>query len=158
MSFPDLLALVAGRVPLLVEVKSEWGTPDPAFMRAIVGEAEAYRGPLALMSFDPALMANFKSLAPRIPRGIVSELYESSGWWLGKFDRERAFRLSHLLESGPAEPDFYSYNVRALPTPVTRFVREVLHIPLFTWTVRTPEDRAIAAQWADAITFEGFEP
>ena len=48
--------------------------------------------------------------------------------------------------------------MKALPTPVTRFLREAMHIPLFTWTVRTPQERAVAAQWADAITFEGFEP
>ncbi|NJO35705.1 MAG: hypothetical protein HC869_24120, partial [Rhodospirillales bacterium] len=42
--------------------------------------------------------------------------------------------------------------------PPERFVREVLGLPLFTWTVRTAQDRAVAARWADAITFEGFEP
>lgn len=158
LSFADCLDLVAGRQPLLVEIKSEWTSPDPAFLQAIAHHATAYRGPLALMSFDPAVMAALKGLVPSIPRGIVAGLYEGPGWWLDKLDRDRAFRLSHLLESGPAEPQFFSYHVKALPTPVTRFVREVLRLPLFTWTVRTPEDRAIAAQWADAITFEGFEP
>ena len=66
--------------------------------------------------------------------------------------------MRHLLESRPAAPDFYAYQVRALPTPVTRFVREVLGMPLFTWTVRSPEERAIAARWADAPIFEGYEP
>ena len=158
IGFADFLALVAGRVPLLVEVKSEWTAPDATFLRAIADQAGAYSGPLALMSFDPAIMAAFKSLAPRIPRGIVAELYGEDGWWKGKFDLARAYRLSHLLESGPAEPHFFSYDVKSLPTPVTRFVREVLGLPLFTWTVRTAQDRAIAAEWADAITFENFEP
>ena len=63
-----------------------------------------------------------------------------------------------MLESGPAAPDFYAYDVNALPTPVTRFVREVLGLPLFTWTVRTEEQRQIAARWADAPIFEGYEP
>jgi glycerophosphoryl diester phosphodiesterase len=158
ISFADFLDLVGGRVPLLVEIKSEWTPPDPAFLHAVAGQATAYRGPLALMSFDPAVMTALKALAPAISRGIVAGLYEGPGWWLDKLGKDRAFRLSHLLESGPAEPHFFSYDVRALPTPVTRFAREVLHIPLFTWTVRTPQERAVAAQWADAITFEGFEP
>ena len=42
-----------------------------------------------------------------------------------------------------------------LPTPVTRYVREVQGLPIFTWTVRTQEDRKIASQWADAPIFEG---
>jgi hypothetical protein len=63
-----------------------------------------------------------------------------------------------LLESGPVAPEFYSYDVRSLPTTVTRFVREVIGVPLMTWTVRTPDDVAKAEKWADGITFEGFEP
>jgi glycerophosphoryl diester phosphodiesterase len=110
------------------------------------------------MSFDPAAMSAIKDLAPAVPRGIVSGIYQGDGWWLDRLDAERAYRLSHLLESRQATPDFFSYHVKALPTPVTRFVREVLGLPLFTWTVRTAEDRTIAEKWADAITFEGFEP
>jgi glycerophosphoryl diester phosphodiesterase len=110
------------------------------------------------MSFDPAVMTAVKELAPSIPRGIVSGIYAGAGWWLDRLGEERAYRLSHLIESGSVEPDFFSYHVKALPTAVTRFVREALKIPLFTWTVRTAEERAVATQWADAITFEGFQP
>ncbi|WP_072372087.1 glycerophosphodiester phosphodiesterase family protein [Hyphomicrobium sp. NDB2Meth4] len=154
----DLLALVAGRQPLLVEIKSEWDAPDPTFLKGIAAAAEAYRGPLALMSFDPAVMAAMRELAPAIPRGIVSGQYVGDCWWRGKLGPERAYDLTHLLESGPAAPDFYAYDVNALPTPVTRFTREVLALPLFTWTVRTEEQRATAARWADAPIFEGYEP
>ena len=47
--------------------------------------------------------------------------------------------------------------MKALPTPVTRYVREVQGLPLFTWTVRSEEDRQVAAKWADAPIFEGYE-
>ncbi len=157
LSFADFLDLVDGNVPLLVEVKSEWDAPDLAFVRAIAQQAAAYKGPLALMSFDPAMMAALRELAPKAPRGIVSGMYQGDGWWLDKLDADRAFKLSHFIESGPAEPHFYAYHVKSLPTPVTRFIREALGLPLFTWTVRTPEDRATAARWADAPIFEGFE-
>jgi hypothetical protein len=103
-------------------------------------------------------MAAVNELAPQIPRGIVSGLIEEEPHWRGKLGPERAYRLSHLLESRDAAPDFYAYQVGALPTPVTRFVREVLGLPLFTWTVRTEEERVIARRWADAPIFEGFEP
>ncbi len=153
----DLLALVDGRVPILVEVKSEWTPPDAAFMRAIADQTAAYRGPLALMSFDPSVMTALKQVAPTIPRGIVSGVYDGEGWWSDKVDADRAYRLTHMLDSGPVEPHFFAYHVKSLPTPVTRFVREVLGLPLFTWTVRSVQDRAIAANWADAPIFEGFE-
>lgn len=158
MTFADLLAQVGSRVPLLVEVKSEWAPPDPPFIRALADLAARYAGPLALMSFDPVVMTALKHVAPAIPRGVVSGIYEDDGWWSDKIDDERAFRLSHLLESGPVEPDFFAYHIEALPTPVTRFVREGLGMPLFTWTVRTPQQRQIAEKWADAPIFEGYEP
>jgi glycerophosphoryl diester phosphodiesterase len=159
LSLADLLELVAGRVPVLVEVKSEWEPPDPDFMNAIAGLATDYAGPLALMSFDPAVMSALRALAPGVPRGIVSGLYRNYGaWWGERLSRERRERLSHLLESAPASPDFYAYQVKALPTPVTRFVREVLSVPLFAWTVRTDVEKRAAARWADAPIFEGFLP
>ena len=158
LDLAELLELVGGRQPILVEIKSEWDPPNRAFLEGIAGLAVSYKGPLALMSYDPAVMAAVKELAPQVPRGIVSGLIEDEPHWRGKLGPERAYRLSHLLESRDAAPDFYAYQVGALPTPVTRFVREVLGLPLFTWTVRTEEERAIAARWADAPIFEGFEP
>jgi hypothetical protein len=103
-------------------------------------------------------MAVVRELVPETPRGIVSGLIEEEPEWRDRLGPERAYRLSHLLESRQAAPDFYAYQVGALPTPVTRFVREVLGTPLFTWTVRTEEERATAARWADAPIFEGYEP
>jgi glycerophosphoryl diester phosphodiesterase len=158
LDFNELLELVGGRVPLLVEIKSEWAPPDAVYVKAIAEAAAAYRGPIGLMSFDPAVMTAIRALAPDVPRGIVSGLFASDCWWRDQLGPERAYALSHLLESRPAAPDFYAYDVTALPTPVTRFVREVLGLPLFTWTVRTDEQRQTAARWADAPIFEGFEP
>ena len=158
IEFAELLELVSGREPLLVEIKSEWEKPDRRFLEGIAALSKAYRGPLALMSFDPAVMTAIRELAPAIPRGMVSGLYEGQGWWRDKIDDQRAFALSHFLESRPVTPDFYAYDVKALPTPVTRFLREAQGLPLFTWTVRTPEQRRTAERWADTPIFEGYEP
>lgn len=157
ISFAEFLEVVGGRQPLLVEIKSGWRKPKAGFLEAIAATAKRYKGPLALMSFDPRVMTVIADLVPKIPRGIVAGRYEGKGWWLEDIGEERALRLSDLLESGPAAPSFYAYHVKALPTPVTRYIREVSQIPLFTWTVRTPADQKIAAKWADAPIFEGFE-
>ena len=161
LTFAEFLGLVAGRVPLLVEVKSEWDPPDRAFLGEIARLAAGYEGALALMSFDPAVMTVLKDLAPGVARGIVSGGYRDEHgetWWPEKISPERGRRLADLLESGPVEPHFFAYHVKSLPTPVTELQRKVMGLPLFTWTVRSPEDRAIAAQWADTPIFEGFEP
>lgn len=157
-TFADLLDRVDAVVPLVVEIKSEWAPPDKRFLTQIATLAQAYKGPLALMSFDPAIMTAMKNLAPRVPRGIISGSYRGAGWWNRKISRARAARLRNLLESGETDPAFYAYQVGALPTPVTEYVRTVLNIPVLTWTVRSAKDRAAAAKWADAPIFEGFEP
>lgn len=161
MTFGELLEMVGGSVPLLVEVKGEWERPNIDFLRQIADLTWRYRGPLALMSFDPAMMTAIGAFAPGVPRGIVSGIYRNDdpeGWWGDILTPERQERLSHFLESRPAAPDFYAYDVKSLPTPVTRFVREVVGLPLFTWTVRSAEDRAIAKAHADVAIFEGEVP
>jgi glycerophosphoryl diester phosphodiesterase len=157
ITFAAFLELCAGRGPLLVEVKSAWTPPHAGFLDKIATLAKRYKGPIALMSFDPRVMAVLAELAPKVPRGIVAGKYEGKGWWLDTIGMERGGRLTDLLESGPVAPSFYAYHVKSLPTPVTRFVREVEKIPLFTWTVRTAADRKVAAKWADAPIFEGYE-
>jgi glycerophosphoryl diester phosphodiesterase len=158
LTLAGLLDLVDGRVPLLIEIKSEWQPPDHEFIANIARLVSNYRGPVALMSFDPDVMIAVRSLVPEVPQGIVSGSYAGAGWWSRKINRKRAIALRNLLESGPVAPDFYAYQVDALPTPVTEYVRRVSSLPLFTWTVRTPKQRRIAEAHADAMIFEGFRP
>jgi glycerophosphoryl diester phosphodiesterase len=158
LAFGEFLELVGGAVPLLVEIKSEWGPPQPGFLEAIAALAIAYRGPLALMSFDPDVLIRMREIAPGVPRGIVAGVYQETGWWREQLGAARADRLTHLLDWAAVQPSFVSYHVKALPSPMTRFVREGLGTPLFCWTVRTPQERALAAAWADAPTFEGYLP
>lgn len=154
----DLFDLVAGRVPLLVEIKSEWTPPDMCFLQQVADLSQAYDGPVALMSFDPDVIAVCRRLAPSVPRGIVSGRYRGAGWWNQHISRQRGLALSNLELSAAAAPDFYAYDVKALPTPATVHARHVQNMPLFTWTVRTAKDQMIAAAHADAIIFEGFKP
>lgn len=160
LTFAEFLVLCGARVPLVVEIKSDWTPPDRAFLGEVARLAAAHQGPIALMSFDPAVMTVLKELAPGVPRGIVSGRYEDGDgtpWWpqLGAW---RMFRLRHLLESQGSAPGFYAYEVGALPTLATRLARGLCRRPLLTWTVRTEEDRRRAATYADAPIFEGYEP
>jgi glycerophosphoryl diester phosphodiesterase len=158
LTFGELLELVDGATPLLVEIKSEWDTPDVAFLSQITALATAYKGPIALMSFDPEVMYDVRRLNPQLPRGIVSGSYHGDGWWDDRIPPARGEALSYLWESGPVQPHFYAYEFDALPTAVTEYVRRVQGLPVFTWTVRTQDAVNRAAQWADAMIFEGFEP
>lgn len=158
LTLAGLLDLVRGRVPLFIEIKSEWKPPNHVFLSEVARLVSAYKGPVALMSFDPAVMAKIRTLSPDIPRGIVSGSYADLETRTHHIGQKRAAALRNLLESGPVAPDFYAYDIDALPTPVTEYVRTVAHLPVLAWTVRTPRQRRIAAKWADAMIFEGFEP
>jgi glycerophosphoryl diester phosphodiesterase len=57
-----------------------------------------------------------------------------------------------------ARLQFLAYRIKDLPSAAPLFARHILGLPLLTWTVRTPEDRARAARWADQMIFEGFRP
>lgn len=150
LALADLLALVVGRQPVLIEIKSDWRLPDKAYLAGIAAELRGYGPGAALMSFDPAVIAVLRELAPEIPRGIVAQ--SPAGYRTAA--PERAYALGELLETGPAAPDFIAYEVGALPTPVTRYVREVQRLPLFAWTVRTKAEHETARDWADAPIFE----
>jgi glycerophosphoryl diester phosphodiesterase len=158
LRFAEFLEIVAGRVPLLVEIKSDWLGIDAKFLDEIARLSLAYSGPLALMSFDPEIMRRVRALAPSIPRGLVAMGVRPSDPLTRQLGPKRAFGLSQLLESGPVAPDFYAYCVRDLPAPVVQCAREVHGLPIFAWTVRTSIDYEAAQKWADAPIFEGLEP
>jgi glycerophosphoryl diester phosphodiesterase len=146
--------------PLFIEIKSDWGVPDPVFLANVAMQARAYRGPIAVMSFDPVVVAAIQTLAPDVPRGLVSGSYRAvsgDGWWADQIPPERAHRLRKLDDFEAVGASFAAYEVGALPTRETSALR-ANGLPVFAWTVRTEADRARAAIDADAAIFEGFCP
>jgi glycerophosphoryl diester phosphodiesterase len=154
LSFADLLDLVEGRVPLLLEVKSTWRR-DGAFERNVAKQLAAYKGPVGVMSFDPYSLAAFREAGPTIPRGLVSERFDKDQW--KQLTAQQRFAMRHLFTSAFAWPSFIAYDVRALPA-VAPLAARLAGLPLLAWTVRTQEERERALRYADAIIFEGIRP
>lgn len=157
----SFLDLIAGRVPLLVEVKSQWQPPAQAWLQHIAALATQYDGPIALFSFDPNQMRVLRALKVDVPLGLVSGNYRKPGaepWWPDDLTDTRAKQLTELADTTGIEPDFIAYHVRDLDHAAAQNARHVLDLPLFTWTVRTREERALAAMLADAAIFEGYLP
>ncbi|MFD0987135.1 glycerophosphodiester phosphodiesterase family protein [Methyloligella solikamskensis] len=151
LALPELLDLVAGRAPLILEIKSEWNG-DPRYEENIAEALRGYSGPVAIMSFDPYCVARFRTLAPDLPRGLVAE-WMSRRTWQKQIGIWQRFAMRHLLTASIARPHFIAYDIRALPTTATRIARS-LGLPLLTWTVRIEADRAKAEALTDAIIFE----
>lgn len=156
-SLREVLDVVAGRVPLVIEVKSDFRGRKTALVGGIAETLETYRGPVAVMSFDPTIVEDFAAVAPTITRGIVADDASSEHDYghLSAETRAEMRTLGHLPRS---KAQFVAYWVKLLPNEVSRRVREELKLPLLTWTVRTPQDRAVAAAHADQMIFEGFDP
>jgi glycerophosphoryl diester phosphodiesterase len=156
LSLPDLLALIGGYVPLVLEVKSTW-KGDGKFEANIAAALAPYPGPVAVMSFDPYSVAAFREVAPTLPRGLVSERFTNANHW-AELSRLQRFAMRHLLTSAFARPHFIAYDIAALPALAPLIAKAVFGLPLITWTVRTKADRERALRYADAMIFEGIEP
>jgi glycerophosphoryl diester phosphodiesterase len=152
----DLCDLAAGRVPLVIEVKSRFDGERRLVARA-AEVLRRYGGPAALMSFDPEPIAALRSLAPDVPRGIVAERRYTHHEWDGLSAHTRR-ALAYFQHALRTRPQFIAYAVKDLPSPVPFAARNVMGLPLLTWTVRTREDRDRAQRYADQMIFEGFRP
>ena len=140
-----LLDQVAGRVPLLIEIKSRKESRYAATCLAVRRVLEGYRGEHAIMSFDPRVVRWFADHSPLTVRGlVVSE--EAAKTLAGAI--KRRLSLWH------ARPDFLAYDVRDLPSRFAASQRK-RGLPVLTWTVRSPEHRERAATYADAPIAEG---
>ena len=159
-TFAELLALVAGRTPIVCELKSRFDR-DFRLADRIVPFAASYCGPLAFKSFDPDLVAYLRLRWPDFgppgapcPVGVVAEgSYDDSYWDFLSPDQKRSMEaFDHRDRS---LPDFLSFNVDHLPHKVPFFEKELHGLPVMVWTVRTEAQREAARKWADQIVFEG---
>jgi glycerophosphoryl diester phosphodiesterase len=139
------LEAIAGRVPLLIEIKSRPGYDVERTCVYVARLLEDYAGDCAVMSFDPRVGEWFAQHAPAMPRGLVITDTLEHGF-------KSAWRAPHALER--AAPDFLTCDVRDLPNAITSLWRETGR-PVLTWTVRSPETRARGMAHADALIAEG---
>lgn len=156
MSLGDLCALVAGRVPLVVEVKSHFDG-DRKLVTRMAEVLGGYSGPVVGMSFDPDQVLALRQIMPKLPRGIVAQRNYDDEYWKPLTDAQRDSML-YLRHGFRTEPHFVAFWVNQLPAPAPWIARNIFGCPLLAWTVRTPEQRAQAARYADQMIFEGFVP
>jgi glycerophosphoryl diester phosphodiesterase len=156
MTLGDLCALVQGRVPLVIEVKSHFDG-DRQLVARMSQVLASYRGPAVGMSFDPDQVLALRELMPQLPRGIVAERrYDAADWPEATPAQRRG--MQHLRHAFRTRPHFVAFWVDELPAAAPWIARHVFGLPLLTWTVRTPEQRERATQHADQMIFEGFRP
>lgn len=151
--FSDVLALVDGKAPLLVEIKEDSG--DSAVSKASCEILKNYKGDFIIESFNPISLRNVKKNAPEFIRGILSRQY---------YDYEEPkkliyFVLESLILNFLCRPAFIAYNHNHAKSPVLRFVRAFFGVPTIAWTVRSAKEEEEARKNGfDGIIFENYLP
>jgi glycerophosphoryl diester phosphodiesterase len=156
LTLRELCTLVAGRVTLVLELKSRFDG-DLRLARRAADVLGSYSGPVAVMSFDPALIEAMRTISPGITRGMVAERYYAEHEWDAMPKREKC-RMAFMLHFGRTRPQFVAYSLTDLPAAVPLMMRQLLGMPLLTWTVRSQDERRRAIRWANQIIFEGIRP
>ena len=144
-----MLRLVSGRVPILIELKSRSDVDWHPLVRSVRRAVTAYRGPVALMSFDPEIVRWLKRRSRRWPVGMVigrREWRQSGG--RGGFATWRGLAIRRL------DPDFIACDIADLPDPRIASLR-ARGLPVLSWTIRSPGLAARAAIHVDAPIAEG---
>lgn len=157
LTLGELCELVAGRVTLVIELKSRHDG-DLRLVRRAADVLARYGGPVALMSFDPEQIAALRGMAPKLTRGIVAESRFPGSEWRGERSAPLGRIVRYVGHSLSARPAFLAYSVSDLPATIPSLARALFGLPLLTWTVRNEAERQKAKRFADQMIFEGFRP
>lgn len=152
----QVLAQVAGKVPLLIEIKEGLDTMQDTSGRlenAVASALGTYRGPVAVMSFNPHCMAHMARLAPTVPRGLTTEDYDPADWL--PIPRDTCAKLREIPDYHRTSSSFISHKASDLMRPRIADLKSQ-GAAILCWTIRSPEAEAKARQIADNITFEGY--
>lgn len=145
----EVLALVDGQVPLLIEIKNEGKVGE--LEKATLNILKKYNGEYAIQSFNPYSLEWFKINAPNVWRGQLSSYFKGENLsFIKKFVLKRM-----LLNKKVSCPNFISYNAQNLPNRHVKFYKK---LPLLAWCVRSQTEYMKVVKHCDNIIFENFEP
>ncbi len=149
--FSEVLAVLDGRVPVIVELKS--GGDRFGLCERTLALLRLYAGPFCIESFDPYIVRWFYQNAPDILRGQLSEQMRHSRSVLGLW---KSFLMSRLFSNFAARAQFIAYRVG--PKPWTVRLCERMGAMRVVWTARPSDSEAALETAYDAIIFEHYRP
>ncbi len=152
-TFKEVLELVNGKIPLLVELKEEAG--EYGVTEKTLEILSGYKGDFMIESFNPLALSLVKKKAPHIVRGFLSQNF-------GKTEEYRGFKyflLEHLLLNVICRPDFVAYCHEDWKMPIFRFAKKLFHVPTFAWTTESEEaDREALKHGFSGTIFQYYLP
>ncbi|GGX58493.1 phosphodiesterase [Tateyamaria omphalii] len=154
-TLPEVLEIVAGQVPLLIEIKDQDGAMGDnlgPLEQATADALKGYDGPVALMSFNPHSVARMAALCPEIPRGLVTSAYTVEDWPLNAATRDH---LRDIPDFDRVGASFISHEAADLARLCVAELKAT-GANILCWTIRSPEEEAQAREVAENVTFEGY--
>ena len=150
-TFTDVLAVLDGKIPAIVELKSggDWKTLCEKTLALLTD----YKGDYCVESFHPLLVRWFYRHAPQILRGQLSEAARYSGKYAPFY---QAFLMSRLLTNVLTHPQFIAYRIG--PKCLSVRIAEAMGAMRVAWTARPADDHDILTKRNDAIIFEHYRP
>lgn len=152
----QVLELVAGRVPLLIELKDQTldlSPSDGALEVATAKVLRGYQGPVALMSFNPTMIARMAELLPDVPRGLTTSSYDPAEWH--PVPPSTCDRLREIPDYDSVQASFISHQGDDLQSPRVAELK-AQGAQILCWTIRSPVQEAEARKVAANVTFEGY--
>ena len=152
----QVLGLVAGRVPLLIEIKDTGdglAATDGQLEAATAGVLARYNGLVALMSFNPSSVAHMARLAPGLPRGLTTDPFAQADW--PGLSAHMAAELRGIVAYDATGSSFLSHNHADLGAARVAELK-AQGADILCWTIRSPAQEAQARAIAQNVTFEGY--
>lgn len=148
----DMLNMVDGRVPLIVEIKSE--TRNVSFCEVIDCMLRAYQGEYCIESFNPLVLLWYRRYHNSVVRGQLASNFRMDGGYKSPI----YFFMTHLLLNFFTAPDFIAYNHQFEEEPGRRICRWLFRHPAVAWTIRSAEELEKMRKKFDVFIFENFLP
>ncbi|MBT1177731.1 glycerophosphodiester phosphodiesterase [Bifidobacterium callimiconis] len=151
--FSDVLAVVGGRVPIIVEYKFDgygWDDSCEELMRKGSELLAAYDGPYVIESFHPSAVRWYRQHCPEVNRGQLAEEGNPAKNW-------KDWLCGLLVFNWLGRPDFVAYDWHGGDSAQVRFARK-LGATTVSWTVRSSVEFQRSAPYFDHMIFEAFVP
>lgn len=151
--FKDVLELIDGKVPLIIELKVD-GSNQNLLCPLVWQLLSRYKGDYCIESFHPFVLQWFKRHEPQVVRGQLS----------CNFFKENPhcdvvlFLMSNLMTNFFTHPDFIAYKYLDLDNPAVIYNRKLFHIMTVVWTIPGKPTYDRFKNKVDVMIFEGFEP
>lgn len=153
-TFADVLRLVDGRVPLMVEIKGTSKENTYAVCEAVAPLLDAYEGPYCIESFNPYAVYWFKENRPAVVRGQLSSHF----WRDPKHRTATGLLMQSLITNCITKPDFISFDRRYSRLFSFTVVRCLWRCPASAWTVQSRAQEYACRTRFDCVIFENYLP